>query len=594
MIGGFLAGTGWLLVRGSIGVMTGIHLHASDLLLLMEGEVLPKWTLGVGYGILMVLISRRSSHFMVMPTLLLGGVALFYLAAPAMGISIDSIREGGWLIGPFPETEAWTPLSYAALTQANWDSILAQTGNLGTILLISVISVLLNSGALELAAEVDIDLNRELKAAGSANFLIGLGGGTVGFHSLSISRLVLKMGARSRIVGVIAALACGLMLLLGPNVMSFLPRIVLGGLLFFLGMHFLVEWTYEAWFRLTRADYAIVIMILFFVAALGYLHGVGVGIIACIMLFLINYSQVNVVKLAISGAHQQSNVDRPAPHYRLLNSEGERLNIFKLQGFIFFGTANKLLNQVRARLADHERAPLRYMLLDFKHVTGIDSSSTLSFLKMRQLAEKNDFTLIFTQPSAEIRRQLDKEDFDQVSPEVYQTFGDLDHGLEWCENQILASKEIPEEDLERISVRRQLGEEFPSDFDLEKLLGHFERMEVERGYALMRQGEPSDELYLIEEGQVTASVQSNKDESIRLRTLRAGTIVGEIGLILNEPRSATVTADRPSVLYRLSSRSLSEMQRDDPETAVQFHHFITRLLAERLSTTNNTIRTILA
>ena len=112
----------------------------------------------------------------------------------------------------------------------------------------------------------------------------------------------------------------------------------------------------------------------------------------------------------------------------------------------------------------------------------------------------------------------------------------------------------------RLPLVPQSREAFPSDFDLKKLLGYFERMEVEEGYALMHQGKPSDELYLIVEGQVTAVVRSNKDETIRLRTLHAETIVGEIGLILDERRSATVTVNRPSVLYRLTSSSLSNAE----------------------------------
>ena len=188
---------------------------------------------------------------------------------------------------PFPQGDVWSPITITAFTHANWPAITGQVGNLGTILVISVISVLLNSSALELVVKQDIDLNRELKVAGVANILIGIGGGTVGFHSLSISRLVHRMGANSRMVGVIAAIACTLMLFLGSEIMAFLPRLVLGGLLFFLGMHFLVEWVYEAWFRLTRADYTVVILILGVVAGFGYLYGVAVGTMACVVMFLV-------------------------------------------------------------------------------------------------------------------------------------------------------------------------------------------------------------------------------------------------------------------------------------------------------------------
>ena len=75
--------------------------------------------------------------------------------------------------------------------------------------------------------------------------------------------------------------------------------------------------------------------------------------------------------------------------------------------------------------------------------------------------------------------------------------------------------------------------------------------------------------------------------------MRAGAIVGEIGLILDEPRSATVIADKSSTVYRLSAQSLGRMQEERPVVAVAFHKFLGRLLAERLANTDRAIRLLL-
>ncbi len=593
VIGGFLAGTGWLLVRGSIGVMSGLHVSLEEMHHLFETAVVLKWGTGVVFGIVMVIVTHRISHFLTMPALVLGGVAVFYIVLLIGQWSPTEARNAGWLLGPFPEASMWKPLSVKAFSQANWSAISAQTGNLATILLISVVSVLLNSGALELIVKKDIDLNRELKVSGASNLLVALGGGTVGFHSLAISRLVNKMGADSRLVGVVAAIMCALMLLFGTAVLEYLPRLILGGLLFYLGMHFLVDGVYDAWFRLTKADYAVVIMILAFVGFFGYLHGVVVGIIACVILFLVNYSRVDVVKHALTGENHHSNVDRPTRHFRILHRNGQRLYIFKLQGFIFFGTANGLLEQVRKRIDNAELPPLQFMILDFSNVSGIDSSSTLSFIKMKQLAEKNGFTLIFTHLSSEINRQLQKEGFDEGSSEIYRTFTDLDYAEEWCENQILDGEHISASEYDNIELHDQLRENFPEGFDLDKMLSYFERLEVEENYYLMRQNDPAKDLFLIEKGQVTAKLILDEGKEIRLRTMCPGTIVGEVGLILKEPRSATVVTDRPSTIYRLSAESLKKMNENDPGIAVSFHNFITRLIAERLANANKAIQSIL-
>jgi SulP family sulfate permease len=593
VIGGFLAGTGYLLVHGSVGVMTGLHVEIAHLQPLIEGDYPAMWVIGMAFGLLIVWATHRFKQSWILPSILLGGIVGFYAVVITLGASPALVMDRGWLLGPFPPGDVWRPITLTAFTHANWTAIIGQVGNLGTILVISVISVLLNSSALELVVKQDIDLNRELKVAGIANILIGIGGGTVGFHSLSISRLVHRMGANSRMVGVIAAIACTLMLFLGSELMAYLPRLVLGGLLFFLGMHFLVEWVYEAWFRLTRADYSVVILILGVVAGFGYLHGVVVGTFACVVLFLINYSKVNVVKHALSGTHQHSNVDRPSRHTRYLKEHGEQLSVFRLQGFIFFGTANSLLEQVRQRLAHSELETLKFMVLDFKSVTGIDSSSVLSFVKMLQLAEKNTFTLIFTQLSPAIFRLLKKEGFDLAEPNVYSSFEDLDYGLEWCENEMLAAGNMFASEYEKLTLKDQLSGDFAKGINLDKLLSYFERVEVEAGHALLKQGDEPDDLYLIERGQVTAKLELGADKAHRLRTMCAGAIVGELGMILDQPRMATIVADRPTVAYRLTREALQVMEDNDPEVAVEFHHFMTYLVAERLANNGLAMRMLL-
>src|SRR5262249_47769450 len=136
--------------------------------------------------------------------------------------------------------------SFFIINLTPWHLIAQEWSILTTILLTSVVSILLTASALELAAEEEIDLNRELRAAGLATFAAGIGGGMVGFHSLSLSRLALSMGARSRWVGVGSAILCGLGLFFGPALVSVVPQYVCGGLLFFLGLTFLWEWAYES------------------------------------------------------------------------------------------------------------------------------------------------------------------------------------------------------------------------------------------------------------------------------------------------------------------------------------------------------------
>jgi SulP family sulfate permease len=140
---------------------------------------------------------------------------------------------------------------------------------------------------------------------------------------------------------------------------------------------------------------------------------------------------------------------------------------------------------------------------------------------------------------------------------------------------------------------------------VERIMGYLEIREVEEGYCLMRQGEASDGLYFIESGQVIAQVstdETSQDESVnsesgygrtvRLRAMRPGSVVGEVGMYLGIPRTASVVANRPSTLYYLSLEALMKMEEKDPALASAFHQFIARLLAERLSDNSRTIQAL--
>ena len=577
VVGGFLAGTGWLLVTGAIGMMTDTAFSLGEPPALLQPEILVRWLPGLIFAIGMLLISRRFDHFLLMPALVLGAIVLFYVAVGLFGFSTSELSGQGWLLGPFPEERLWLPFSLADLAHVKWSVIWGQAANIATILIVSVVALLLNASGLELTTKQDVELNRELQAAGVGNFLVGLTAGIVGFQQLGLSTLNHKLGATSRLTGLVEAGLCGLALFLGASFLPFFPKVVVGGLLLFLGLSFLFEWVYQTWFKFPKIDYFIIILILVVIATVGFLEGVAVGIGAAVIMFVVNYSWINVVKHELSGVTFRSRVNRSSRQRRILQRQGHQLYILRLQGFIFFGTASNLLNQVRQRLRKPDLPAVRFVLLDFCEVTGLDSTAMLSFAKMKQLAESQDIILIITSPSAQIRRQLEIGGLREEGG-IVRIFPDLDHGLEWCETQILLAEDGKEEDR---SLQEQLEELLNGSVDMAKLLKYFEQQKVDAGHYLMKQGDPPDDLFFIESGQVTAQLEISGSEPIRLETMRGGRVVGEIGFYLGQARTASVVADEPSVIYRLSSSSLQDMEKRDPEVASIFHQIIVYLLAER-------------
>jgi SulP family sulfate permease len=64
------------------------------------------------------------------------------------------------------------------------------------------------------------------------------------------------------------------------------------------------------------------------------------------------------------------------------------------------------------------------------------------------------------------------------------------------------------------------------------------------------------------------------------------TIVGEMGFYRQIPRSASVVADEPSVVYQLTRESFNRMHAQDPAAAAVLHQLIIRLLSDRLEFAN--------
>ncbi|HEY6072613.1 MAG TPA: SulP family inorganic anion transporter, partial [Anaerolineales bacterium] len=231
VVGGFLAGTGWLLAQGALGVMSGLPMHLSDLPRLFEAGMLMRWVPGAALAILLLLLLRRFNHPLLMVGLLVGGMAVFYLILWITHTSPAEAASRGLLLGPFPSQSLWRPLQPAQLAFVDWRVVLTQAGKLVTILMVSSMALLLNDSALELATRKDVDLNRELFAAGIGNLLGGLGGSPVGYQTISNSALAYRMGAASRLTTLLVGVICGAALFFGASLLSFFPKAVIGALL---------------------------------------------------------------------------------------------------------------------------------------------------------------------------------------------------------------------------------------------------------------------------------------------------------------------------------------------------------------------------
>lgn len=99
---------------------------------------------------------------------------------------------------------------------------------------------------------------------------------------------------------------------------------------------------------------------------------------------------------------------------------------------------------------------------------------------------------------------------------------------------------------------------------LKELAGLVKEIKVNEGDIIIRENEVSDDIYLIKEGEVEVTKYDEiAARSYRLTLLGNGAVIGEIALLDNAPRSATVCATQPTSLIRISINNLQALAVDE-------------------------------
>jgi SulP family sulfate permease len=506
----------------------------------------------------------------VIPAVLGSGLVLFAIGMLVTGSSISAAREGGWLLGPFPSAPLLQPWTIRAIPGADWSAVFDQAAGIGTAVFVAVIAALFNVSGIELMLHTDLDSNRELGDVGIVNVVSSVFGGIPGYHALSLTSLARRLNVSARAAGLVAALVPLTAVVFGAGVVQLIPRMFVGGVLVFVGLSFIVEWVIDVRRSLPVGEYAIILAILATIAARGLLPGVEVGLVLAVALFAVNYSRIELVREVGFGSTYRSNVDRPASERLALGALAERVQILRVNGFVFFGTASGLLERIRKRV---EARPLLFLLVDLRRVTGMDSSAVLSFRKVAQLAEANGFELVFSGVTDPVQRQLRRGGV-VASDGIVRFEPDLDHSLQRCEDDLL-------ERADQV-VAADGSREAPINLPA-RLWPYLERRSLPEGTVLIRQGEPPDDLFVLESGRLRVELTTPEGTRVRLRSMRSGVVVGEVALYTGVPRTADVVAEKPSVVLRLSRASIEQMEAVDPELAAALHRWLARTLAERLS-----------
>ena len=128
----------------------------------------------------------------------------------------------------------------------------------------------------------------------------------------------------------------------------------------------------------------------------------------------------------------------------------------------------------------------------------------------------------------------------------------------------------------------------------ERDVRHFAVLLHRRVYAegeiVFRQGDIGSGFFLIRSGVVRLTAEDTARGNLPLASLTEGSVVGEMAIFDNSPRSATATAEEDSVLYGLFEGDLDRLQATRPTLAISLLRNLGTSLAIRLKVTNERLQ----
>lgn len=588
VIAGFLAGAGWLMLSGGLSLVLGAKGPAAMVSQLTDPNILARAIPALLFAVTLSVGTRRiASPFVIPVTLLLSAACFYGLTLTGMALSTAEVRDLGWLPAAAPAGRAITFPSPALVPLIDWAEVARAVPVMASAAVLALLGLLLNTSGLELALGVDLDPDEALRSNGVANLIIGALGGMAGFVSVGGTMLAERIGIRGRSAGVArAGVLLALLAVAGPLVAG-MPVFLTGGLVMFLGIELLLSWAVMSRRRLPVLEWAIVPLILIVISTVGFLSGIGVGLLVAVGMFAFTYSRQPVVRFSASGRDLRSTVDRSAAAMAHLTESGAAIDVVHLQGFLFFGTAERVLDHVRARLAAADQPALRFLILDFRHVSGVDSAATACFLKLRKLAEGRQVDVRCTEVPDTVVAQFARAGLDLAASPAFGQLPDVNAALERGEAALLATLD---DAATGGTLRQHLEAQLGPSPTLPVLIDAMEEMAIASGTYLIRAGETARDLFLVVRGHLAVQVVGPDGIPLRLRTMTAGAIVGELALYTRQPRVADVIAVEDSVVYRLSEDAIARLEAEEREAAILLHRLIATNLSGKLAAANRLVQ----
>ncbi|KAL5359583.1 sulfate transporter family-domain-containing protein [Aspergillus floccosus] len=659
---GCIGGVGFFLLETGLEVSArlpgSLELTIPTLKKLFQLDTFPLWITPLVLAIGLLVLKRFVRSNFLVGGYFIGVGVLFYIVKFAARIPMDTLRNSGWVFdAPSSANPWWHFYTLYDFSAVDWAAFADTIPAMFALTFFGILHVPINVPALGISTgEDNLNVDRELMAHGVTNALSGFVGSIQNYLVYTNSLLFIDSGGNSRLAGIMLAAATGGILLVGPVIVGFIPVMVVGALIFLLGIELMQEALVDTWGRLHRVEYLTIVIIVVTMGAWDFVVGIFVGIILACLSFVVQTSRKSAIRATYSGKVAGSTVRRPPIQQRFLKEAGQQTLIIKLGGYLFFGTIVDVENTMRGLIEEEafNRRPIRFLILDFSRVYGLDFSAAEAFTRINRVLRKRNVQMTISGLDVEggIGRSLQNVGLFESENGV-QLFEDLNSALEFCENNYLkvfysyreallkktnvsptflevpvpqtqhlgegivssprhrylqqaATTTLREDETAVVAPAAWSAMRQPLPLLLQTFQGLTARNEdfwfpacayfVKESYAagtvLFQEGDVPAGFYLLESGMLRAEYELPQGSYFEL--IVAGRPCGELPFFSETRRTATVKAEQDCVAWCLNVEKWHALKEQEPEIARELLTVSLKLTTERMDSITSYVLTMAA
>uniref|UniRef100_A0A7S1QZE1 STAS domain-containing protein n=1 Tax=Alexandrium catenella TaxID=2925 RepID=A0A7S1QZE1_ALECA len=291
-----------------------------------------------------------------------------------------------------------------------------------------------------------VDLDKEIKLIGYSNVLNGCLGLQPVCHSMYIAATVQSFGHKAW------PLLTGAVLLVvaatdGWRIAHAAPRFAFAGLMMVGGIGLVEEWMVHSRTRIAPNEWYM-LLVTALIVWVDSLLGLVAGLCLALAFSVVEYVSISGVKQRGTMAEMRSAVERSSAEALALKARADSVHIFRLYGYLFFGSISKAVDEIRGAAGEGAR----WIIADLALVPAIDASGVHGLVDLARDLERDGVMLILT---GMVRRlTLAVENAGGVP-----TAATLDFGLQQVEEAILQSTKLPSRpSLPNIGTAETVGE----------------------------------------------------------------------------------------------------------------------------------------